>query len=62
MVSLSHGSMLEKWSGGVMKGLIQFEFRALLFPNTPILQNRSSSLLAKRFNSVLVHRTRLSEL
>jgi hypothetical protein len=32
------GSLLEWWSNGVMKGLIQVEIRAFALSNTPILQ------------------------
>ena len=45
MVLFSCGSLLEWWSNAVMKGLIQFEFGAFAFFNTPILQNCLSSLI-----------------
>jgi hypothetical protein len=35
------GSLLELWSGGVMKGPIQVEIQAFAFANTPILQYSS---------------------
>jgi len=44
------GSLLEWWSNGAMKGLIQVEIRAFAFSNTPILQNSSQSLPAKPLN------------
>jgi len=34
--------VMEWWSNGVMKGLIQVEIRAFAFSNTPILQNSST--------------------
>ncbi len=48
-----------------MKGLIQIEFRFCLFPtlqysSTPVLQNPSSSLLAKPLKLDLVLRTSFS--
>jgi hypothetical protein len=30
--------VMEWWSNGVMKGVVQFEIRALAFANTPLLQ------------------------
>ena len=36
------GSLLEWWSNGVMKGLIQVEIRAFALSNTPILQYSSA--------------------
>ena len=34
--------VMEWWSNGVMKGLIQVEIRAFAFSNTPILQYSST--------------------
>jgi hypothetical protein len=35
--------VVEWWSNGVMKGIIQVEIRAFVFSNTPILQYSSTS-------------------
>ena len=43
--------VMEWWSNGVMKGLIQVEIRAFAFSNTPVLQNSSQSLPEKSLNS-----------
>jgi hypothetical protein len=32
-----YAEVMQWWSNGVMKGLIEVEFRALVFSNTPIL-------------------------
>ncbi len=42
MVFPTCGSLLEWWSNGVMKGLIQVEIRALALSNTPALQYSST--------------------
>jgi hypothetical protein len=39
----SCGSLLEWWSNGVMKKLIQVEIRAFAFSNTPILQHSKTA-------------------
>jgi hypothetical protein len=37
-----YAGVMEWWSNGVMKGLIEIEFRALAFSNTPILHHSST--------------------
>jgi len=39
---LYYVGVMERWSNGVMKGLIQIEIRVLAFSNTPMLQYSST--------------------
>jgi hypothetical protein len=46
--------VMEWWSNGVMKGLIQLEIRALAFANTPILQYSSTPKQLAIFTGIAI--------